>query len=397
MMTLKKNLALAAVALACTLPAIAQGPAPATVHGKVTYASGSPLPAGATVELTKDKYLPMADQKMKYVFQLDANGMYKGADIAPGDYLLYVNSKGAHIDRLEVTFKPGEDKTVDDDMTRADYLAAMKPEDRKALEEYKKANAIATKDNEVINNLNAALADVRADMKTPTPNFDKDIATMKTATEQRPTEDVLWYEYGNVLVSSARAKMDADKKAHTPVTQDADAMQQLNDGAAALQKSIDLNVASKKPNPAIQASAYNMIGSSYGATGKVEEAKSAYENAARIEPANAFVYFNNEGINFYQASLTNSAMQKPALDAFNKALAVNPNKPETVYLKIQVLLADPSNTIDPKTQMMKVPPGTVDALQTYLQLAPTGPHAADVTAILQSLGEKVDTHYKAKR
>jgi hypothetical protein len=39
----------------------------------------------------------------------------------------------------------------------------------------------------------------------------------------------------------------------------------------------------------------------------------------------------------------------------------------------------------------------VDAYQKYLQLAPDGAHAPAVKEVLASLGEKVDTSYKAGR
>ena len=41
------------------------------------------------------------------------------------------------------------------------------------------------------------------------------------------------------------------------------------------------------------------------------------------------------------------------------------------------------------------PPGCVDAYQKYLELAPDGPQAPAVKEVLTSLGQKVETKYKA--
>ena len=56
-------------------------------------------------------------------------------------------------------------RLVNFDMSRPDYLAKMSPEDRKALEEYKKKNAEIVAANSKIQNLNALLTQARADNK----------------------------------------------------------------------------------------------------------------------------------------------------------------------------------------------------------------------------------------
>ena len=53
--------------------------------------------------------------------------------------------------------------------------------------------------------------------------------------------------------------------------------------------------------------------------------------------------------------------------------------------------------LDPKTQKIVAPPGCVEAYQTYLELAPDGPHAADVKGILQGIGAEVKSTYKAPK
>ena len=57
----------------------------------------------------------------------------------------------------------GDNKTVDFDMTRPEYIAKMSPADREALEEFKKKNAEVTAANAKIENLNKLLKTARTD------------------------------------------------------------------------------------------------------------------------------------------------------------------------------------------------------------------------------------------
>ncbi len=73
----------------------------------------------------------------------------------------------------------------------------------------------------------------------------------------------------------------------------------------------------------------------------------------------------------------------------------NPQDPLPYYLKGQALVA--KATVDPKTQRIVLPPGCGEAYQKYLELAPTGPYAADVKGILDQAGQKIDSSYKAPK
>jgi hypothetical protein len=50
-----------------------------------------------------------------------------------------------------------------------------------------------------------------------------------------------------------------------------------------------------------------------------------------------------------------------------------------------------------KDGKLQAPAGTADALNKYLELAPDGPHAADVKAMLQAIGAKIETTYHEKK
>lgn len=216
---------------------------------------------------------------------------------------------------------------------------------------------------------------------------------MKAATTAKPDASVLWITYGDTLTLSADHDAAADRSQGKTISDDPNTLQEYNDAVAAYQKGIAIEAASKKPNIGDEAGAYNQLGNALAHEGKPSDAKAAYENAAKLQPAQAGMYYFNEAAVFYNASQTDPAMSQDALEAADKAIAADPNKPDPYYIKGQILLQ--KATMDPKTQTLVAPPGCVEAYQKYLEIAPDGRFASTVEAILQSLGQKIQTHYRA--
>jgi tetratricopeptide (TPR) repeat protein len=385
--------ATAVVAIVAAAPAIAQNAENATVHGHVQNPAGQPITSG-TVQFSHDTSGgEWKGKKISNTYPIDSSGNFKGADLAPGDYLAAVVTNDKSIDFQQVTVKAGEDRTLDFDMTRAEYINKLTPEEKKALEEYKKNNAAAAESNKKISNLNATLASVRADLKTAQPthgDVSKDVSDMKAAVDAKPDESILWISYGDVLAAQGDHLAQADKDAHKPVTGDADAMKNYDDAIDAYKKGADLNAASKKPMPADQAAAWNGAGNVYAKEGKPSDAASAFENAVKAQPTNAGMFYGNEA-----AVLFNAGQSDAAAAAADKAIAADPTRPDPYFIKGQALIA--KSSFDAKTQKIIPPPGCVDAYKKYLELAPDGQHAQAVQEVLTSLGEKVDTSYRAKK
>ncbi len=185
-----------------------KGVGDATIHGHVTNPIGQPVTTGE-VRMTTDKTSQPADRKYQYRTKLDANGDYKIPNVAPGNYVVFVFQTGAtpkddkSLDFNDgVVLTSGADKTVNFDMTRPEYLASMSPEDRKALEEYKKKNAEIVANNSKIQNLNAQLTQARADIKAG--NNDAAITAMQQATTAKPDEGILWITLGDAQLGAAR-------------------------------------------------------------------------------------------------------------------------------------------------------------------------------------------------
>lgn len=210
----------------------------ATVHGHVQNAAGQALTSGE-VKLTTEIHKPYADEKFSNTATIDKDGNYTVSGVAPGEYFGYVVVNGKAADQLHFTLKAGDNSQEDFDMTRAEYIAKMTPEERKSLEEFKAKNAAAVAGNKQIANLNSVITAVRADIKSPTPNFDKDISDMKQATEQRPNEGLLYAVQGEVYAAQAKKIASTDRTNKTSPMQD-DAFKSASDNATtSLQKAAD--------------------------------------------------------------------------------------------------------------------------------------------------------------
>ncbi len=370
------------VALAQPARLMAQGTA--TIHGHVQNPAGQPVSNGE-IRLTTDRNPNSTSAKFDYTFPLDASGNYKGADIKPGSYTAIAYQAGNHVDFMPAQLAAGEDKVVDFDMTRKDYLDKMSPADREALAEYKKKNAETTQTNSKIQNLNALLLSART--ATKAGNFDEAVKAMTDATTAKPDEAILWDTLGDAQLGQANA---AAKAAHDAKTTDATVADKFAAAEASYQKALTLNAALAKPNPDLAAAANNQLGQAFGKTGKTKEAGEAYDAAAKADPTKAATYYYNEA-----ATLLNANDAAGAAAAANKAIAADPAKADAYFIKAEGLAPSITQSADGKKFI--APPGLIDACNTYLDLAPTGPHAQDMKDLLAGLGETIKSTYKAPK
>jgi tetratricopeptide (TPR) repeat protein len=368
------------IALAQPGRLVAQGTA--AIHGHVQNPAGQPVTNG-DVRLTTDRNPSSGNPKIDYTFPLDADGNYKGADIKPGSYMVIVYQAANHVDFAPATLAAGDDKTVDFDMTRKEYLEKMSPADREALEAYKKKNAETTQANSKIQNLNALLKAARA--ATQAGNFDLAVKNMTDATTAKPDEPILWDTLGDAQLGLANA---AAKAAHDAKATDASVPDKYAAAGASYQKAIALNAALAKPSPDLAAAANNQLGQVFGKTGKMTDAAAAYDAAAKADPTKAATYYYNEAATLFNANdMDNAAI------AADKAITADPTKVDAYYIKGQALVQ--KATVDPKTNKITAPPDCVAAYQKYLELAPTGVHAEEIKGILQGIGASVAETYKA--
>jgi tetratricopeptide (TPR) repeat protein len=354
----------------------------ATIHGHVQNPAGQAVTVGE-VRLTTDKNPSAPGAKFEYTFPIDGSGNYKGTDIKPGTYIAGVFAQGRNVDFMPAPIAAGENKTVDFDMTRPEYIKNMSPADRDALEEYKKKNTEVTAANAKIENLNGLLKTARTD--TTAGNFDGAVKAMTDATTAKPDEPILWDTLGDAQLGLANA---AFKTAHDNKTTDPSLGDKYQAAITSYQKALSLDVASAKPSPELEAAANNQLAQALGHIGKTAEASAAYEAAAKVDPTKAAMYYFNEA-----ATLLNANDGTGAAAAADKAIAADPTKAEAYYIKAEGLA--PNITGPNADGKFVAPPGLLEALNKYLELAPTGPHAQDMKDLLAGLGQTVQTNYKA--
>ena len=335
------------------------------IHGHVQDPTGASL-KGGTVSLSTD-----GGKTSKYSFTTDDNGNYTGQGISPGTYLAIYRNPDTPPDKMvdqlpEVKITAGGDATADFDMTRQEYLSKLTPDQRKQLEQIKGKNAEILKENVQIKNLNADLQKARQDNHDK--NYTEAESLMSRDAQAKPDASVLWVELG-------RAQFGLKK---------------TDDAVTSLKKAIELESASKKPNPDIIAAANDTLGEIYASQGKVPEAQAAYDAAVAADPKNAAMHYGNEAIMMDRASQVDATVA-----AADKAIAADPTKPIPYYLKGKALINKAS--VDPKTNKIVAPPGCAEAYQKYLELAPDGPFANDAKSVLAELGTNVSSSYKASK
>ena len=358
----------------------------ATVSGVAKDPAGVPFKDGE-VRFSTDKTTPADKRKFQYTVPVGTDGTYKATDVAPGSYIIAYFRDGKSVWYHEVDLAKGDNKTVDFDLSLPDYLKTLSPEDRAKLEEAKKHNAAAMAENAKIADVNKTLIQGRADEKNG--NADKAVTELTPLTTQRPNEPIIWAALGEAQLAAADAARAAAVTAKTPVTDPA-ILQKYADAAVSYQKALDLNAASKKPDPSLAFTCYLNLGQALGRSGKVDDAAAAYENAAKADPTKAGVAFYNEAAVDFNANKL-----KEANEAADKAIAADPKRADAYYIKASALI--PGATLDPATKKFVLPPGCLEAYQQYLELDPTGRHAQDVKELLANLGQSQKSSFKAKK
>ena len=368
----------------------AEQPAPDTgkIHGRVINPAGVPQKDG-TVSLSVDGGVTLS-----YNFPVSSSGDYSG-QAPPGEYTVVYRApetpEGKIVDYISgVRVIAGQDTAQDVDMTRQEFVARLSPEQQSRLRALREANAASASDakrdassveadlrivnldfqaaenarDTAVQNLGAAPAGAGVDEMTAEIWNAKlaEIETLMTKDASAdPTEPVLW-------INLARAQTG---------------LKSYLDAEANFKKALDLALKADPPRPEVVGAAEAGLGEVYARTLMVDEANAAFDAAAKADPSNAAKYLRNQAVIFYDAR--NFSAQ---IDAADKAIQADPNQAILYYIKAAGLAEDAR--VDPETNKLVLPPGCADAFRKYLQLDPTGPHAAEVAKILERAGEETN-------
>jgi tetratricopeptide (TPR) repeat protein len=135
---------------------------------------------------------------------------------------------------------------------------------------------------------------------------------------------------------------------------------------------------------------HNGLGNVYANTGKIPEAQAEFKKSAELNPAGAAKSYFNLG-----AILYNMGKMDEAADAFKKSTEIDPKFADAFALEGRALMG--KVTLGPDGKTVVAPPGTVEALETYLKLEPDGKYAQEAKGDLDAIQGGVQTEYKVDK
>ncbi len=381
---MKKHLAVSALIFLmlglCAPSALAQ--ASGTVKGVCKDAQGNPIADGVVVYANQDN-------GQKYALKTNKKGEYFSLGLTPGSYnvTLYKNADDAkankelfHFNKFQVALA---ENTLDFDLKKQAEESAkgqgLTPEQLKQMQE---AREKQMKEASTIKTLNEKIVAANTSMKAG--DFDGAIGTLTEATQMDATRDVIWAQLADAYRSSAAKQTDPAEKKRRLV----EAVADYNKAIDIKQKNME--AASKKDpedNKRI-AAYYNNLGDAAGRSGKTDDAVKAYNQAAQVNPEGAAGYYFNIG-----AVLTNAGKADDAVAAFDKSIAADPNRADAYYQKGVNMIGKATLQGD----KMVAPPGTAEAFNKYLELAPTGQYADVAKQMLASIGASIETGFGKKK
>ena len=355
-------------------PAAAQNVA--GISGTVTDDKGKPLP---------DMVVVLKNTEMGTVYNLksDKNGMFRQIGLRPGMYTLTLKAKDQAV-TPEIACQVTLDSDNHCDIDLRKIIS-------KLTAEQEAAKTKAEEDQKKFENMKSAFMAGQA----KTDEADKARADMlkAPAAERSAMQPKVSGLYQEALQDYSQAQQTAPEKdpnLHLVYYRRGYVQEMLGNYDAAIADYI--KAAELKP---ASAEYLNNLAQAYAKAGKITEAKETCEKAAAIDKAKGAAGWLNVGVALYNASKLSDAVE-----FLKRATELNPNNADGWYLLGASLLS----TMQTKQQGEKityvVTPGTVEAYQKYLALAPNGKYASEAQAslqALQALGAGVDTKVKVKK
>jgi tetratricopeptide (TPR) repeat protein len=373
-----RNLVVAAAgALFLALTSFAQITA---IEGDVKGEDGSPK-LNAVIKITR------TDIKGNYTCKSNKKGHYFYNGLPLGTYNVTVEVDGKEMDGVNgVRTRLGDPVPVNFDLQKiaqqraakaAQATAAAaggaapqltKEQERGMTKEQKEAYDKAIKDRESAMKKNKELNDAfTAGLAAlQAKDFDTAVTSLSKASELDPKQVAVWAQLAEAYVGSASKKTGPEFDAT------------MGKATEAYTKALELNPS--------DAATHNNFALALAKAKKFPEMQAELQKAAELDPPKAGQYYYNLG-----ALLVNAGQAEPAGAAFKKAIELDPNHADSYYQYGVYLVGKASFAADGKVTPV---PGTVEAFQKYLQLAPTGQFADSAKGMLTSMDAKVDTAYK---
>ncbi len=196
------------------------------------------------------------------------------------------------------------------------------------------------------------------------------VKAFQEAAESDPTQPAVFANLGDAWSETARAKRGDEQQAA------------FKSAFEAYEKAIVL----KADDPTYHLN----YGSTLATAGQMDKANEELNKAAQLDPKSAPMAFFNLGV-----ILVNSGKMKEAVVPLQKSVEADPTYADSWYWLGMALSGDAK--VDVATGKVTPAPGTMEALQKYLDLQPAGKYSADAKAAMQALGGTVQTEIKSEK
>ncbi|MBI1956772.1 MAG: tetratricopeptide repeat protein [Acidobacteria bacterium] len=341
------------------------------MQGTVKDEDGNPY-ANKVVEIDRQ------DVSGHYEVKTDKDGKFFHAGLPLGRYSVSITMKdGKKYSMSGIPTRSNEPAKADIDLQQEKMKAeaaasgmeikrgaGLSPEQIEALKK-----AAAERDAEIkkrqalVSTFDTGLAAIKA------KDYDGALTQLQAAAEADPTQHVVLAQMGEAYNGKASQASGPEKK------------QWFDKAAESYAKAIAIK--------ADDASYHNNYALALANGGKAPEAQAELVKAATLDPTNAGRYYFNLG-----AVLVNTNNLKEAAEAFRKATEADP-KFADAYYQLGVTLTGMA-TVDSSGKIAPVP-GTKEALEKYLEVAPDGPNAAAAKSLIETMGGTVTTKVDLSR
>ncbi|MBI4459693.1 MAG: tetratricopeptide repeat protein [Acidobacteria bacterium] len=335
------------------------------MQGTIKEEDGTPY-ANKTV------YIDREDVSGHYEIKTDNNGKFFHAGLPLGRYKVSVDLEGGQKYSLSgIPTKSNAPAEVNIDLQQEKLKAeaaasgmevkrgsGLSPEQIEALKKAaSEREAEIKKRQALVSTFDTGLAAIKA------KDYDGALTQLQAAAEADPTQHVVFAQMGEAYNGKASQASGPEKK------------QFFEKAAESYQKAISIK--------ADDASYHNNYALALANAGKAPEAQAELVKAAELDPTNASRYYFNLG-----AVLVNTNNLKEAAEAFRKATEADPKFADGYY-QLGVTLTGMAS-VDGSGKIVPAP-GTQEALQKYLEVAPDGPNAAAAKSLLETMGSSVTT------
>jgi len=323
------------------------------------------------------------DIKGNYKTKSNKKGEFIHAGLPLGTYKVTLEVDGKDRDVMDnVRTRLGEPVEVNFDLQaikrKQDALAAaaatgqltqemareMSPEQRAAMEKQIKERAASVAKTKARDEAySAGMTAMQAQQ------WDQAVGSFAKAAEADPKQHVIWNQLAEAYVQMSKTKTGDEQSAI------------LGKAFEAYNKAIEI-----KPD---EPGYHNNYALALARIKKFPEAEAELAKAAQIDPPGAGKYFFNLG-----ALLVNTNQPEPAAEAFKKAFTADPKHAESYYQYGVIMMAKAQTTPEGK---IVPPPGTREAFEKYLEIAPTGPNSEAAKGMIAAMETAITTEYTDPR